>query len=352
MKKTLIGCLVMLLAFWLNSFALWQECSDCLIITDIDENTRDEELSEAIEWMYENWLTIYNTPETFMINDSLTREQASKFFAQFASKVLNKDFTDDTDLDKFSDIEKADSSLTYYIMQANHLWLFQWLDGKFMPHDKLTQSQAITVAIRMLDWNLDENNGYRFKNYFKNANDYWLLKRWDFDITTLDTTNITRWDMALILYTLYKYITNADVFGVMEYNNKLVDIATTCIDSEKNVWDTYKDWSSEELEIAINNTISQCKESIKQLKELWTRNGDDSLLNTVLDYIANNISYYNKMKNLIPYQDIAELSDTEEEIYNTIVEWLDKLSEKSEKYSNKLIEIQNKFAKKYRFELE
>jgi hypothetical protein len=46
--------------------------------------------------------------------------------------------------------------------------------------------------------------------------------------------------MALILYTLYKYITDADVFGVMEYNNKLVDIATTCIDSEKNVWDTYK----------------------------------------------------------------------------------------------------------------
>ena len=172
MKKSIIWCLIMLMAFWLNSFVLWESCSDCLIIASIDENTMEEELSEAIEWMYDNWLTIYNTPDTFMVNDSLTREQASKFFAEFAEKVLNKEFTKDIDLSKFSDLEKADSSLTYYIIQANHLWLFQWLDWKFMPRNRLTQAQAITVAIRMIDWKLDESKGYWFRNYYNNANEY------------------------------------------------------------------------------------------------------------------------------------------------------------------------------------
>jgi hypothetical protein len=56
-----------------------------------------------------------------MNNENLTREQASKFFAQFASKVLNKDFTENVDLNKFSDIGNADSSLTYYIIQSNYM---------------------------------------------------------------------------------------------------------------------------------------------------------------------------------------------------------------------------------------
>ena len=56
-----------------------------------------------------------------MINDNLTREQASKFFAQFADTILNQEFTKDINLNKFSDLQKADPSLTYYIIQANHL---------------------------------------------------------------------------------------------------------------------------------------------------------------------------------------------------------------------------------------
>jgi hypothetical protein len=56
-----------------------------------------------------------------MSNDNLTREQASKFFAQFAAKVLNKSFTDNVDLNKFPDIKNADPTLTYYIIQANYM---------------------------------------------------------------------------------------------------------------------------------------------------------------------------------------------------------------------------------------
>lgn len=352
MKKSIIWCLIMLMAFWLNCFALWESCSDCLIITSADENTRDEELSEAIEWMYENWLTIYNTPETFMINDSLTREQASKFFAQFAETILNQEFTKDIDLSKFSDLEKADPSLTHYIIQANHLWLFQWLNWKFMPRDKLTQAQAITVIIRMIDWKLDESKWYWFRNYFNNANDYWLLKRWDFNLSTLDNTNITRWDTALLLYTLYKYITDANVLGVIEYNNNLVDVALACIDSEDAVWVAYLSWTSEQLKAAINNTISVCMESVNQIKEFWARNGDDTLQKAIINYVSNIIVYYNKMKKIVPYKDIEKLSESQEEAYNKIINEINEFGTKLDGFSDEIRNAQEKFAKKYRYELE
>lgn len=352
MKKSIIWCLVMLIAFWLNSFVLWESCSDCLIITSADENTRDEELSEAIEWMYENWLTSYNTPETFMVNDSLTREQASKFFAQFAETILNQEFTKDIDLSKFSDLEKADSSLTYYIIQANHLWLFQWLNWKFMPRDKLTQAQAITVLIRLIDWKLDESKWYWYKNYFNNANDYWLLKRWDFNISTVDNINITRWDTALLLYSLYKYITDADALGVITYNDNLVDAALACMDSEENVSEAYLDWNAEQLKAAINSTLSVCMESVKQIKEFWARNGDDTLQKAIINYISNNIVYYNKMKKIVPYQDIKKLSESQQEAYNEIIKEIGEFGTKLEEFGDEMRNVQEKFAKKHRYELE
>ena len=352
MKKSIIWCLVMLIAFWLNSFALWESCSDCLIITSANENTRDEELSEAIEWMYENWLTIYNTPETFMINDNLTREQASKFFAQFAETILSEKFTEDIDLTIFSDIKKADPTLVYYIAQANQMWLFQWLNWKFMPREKLTQAQAITVIIRMIDWKLDESDGYWYKNYYNAADLYWLLKWWNFNISTVDNINITRWDTALLLYTLYKYITNADVVGVIKYNDNLVDAALDCINSEENVWKAYLDWNAEQLKTAIDNTLSICKKSIKQLKEFWTRNSDDTLQKAIINYIANNIVYYNKIKKLVSYKDIEELSESQEESYNEIIKEIDEFGTKLEKLGDEIRNVQKKFAKKYRYELE
>ena len=85
-------------AFWAscneiqNSTNVWDECyckewfawnkwkTQCI---KIDTSSRDAELKKAIERMYENWLTQYNTPESFKSDDYLTREQASKFFVIF-----------------------------------------------------------------------------------------------------------------------------------------------------------------------------------------------------------------------------------------------------------------------------
>jgi hypothetical protein len=167
-------------------------------------NNNKSDLEIAIQWMYDNWLTIYNTPKTFMSNNYLTREQASKFFVQFAITVLNKDKWYISSYNIYSDIYNADPTLKDFIIYASNMWLFKWSNGKFMPFNNLTQAQALAVTIRILDWYLDEPSDSWYIYYFYRAQKYWIL--WEtIKYTSADKINITRWDMALILYRAYKY---------------------------------------------------------------------------------------------------------------------------------------------------
>lgn len=313
-------------------------------------NTRDEELQEAIEWMYNNWLTIYNTPATFMSNDFLTREQASKFFAQFAAKVLNREFTDNVDLNKFSDIKKADQSLTYYIIQANHMWLFQWSEWKFMPFNNLTKAQAIAVTIRMIDWYLEESTGARYKNYYDTANIYWLLNRWEFNLDTLDSENITRWDMALLIYSLYKYINaNGDRAGVSWYNDELVDLWLACADYDFE--EEIENLTSKQLETATDNALNICSNSVRKIIDAGSWEWDDTLQRAILLDLGGKISLVKKLKELVPYQDIEELTSDQEKAYQEIVKELNIIIDENTESEEELTKTQVNFAKKHRYSI-
>ncbi len=170
--------------------------------------TKDEELKIAIQWMYDNWLTIYNQVQDFLPNNEITREQASKFFVEFAAKVLWKERWNIYNYNIFSDISNADPTLKNHIIYANNMWLFKWTNWKFNPFNKLTKAQAITVTVRMANWYMDENYNPRYLNYYYAADSYWILKWWWYEFDTLDKQNISRWDMALILYNLYLYLNN------------------------------------------------------------------------------------------------------------------------------------------------
>ena len=189
----------------IDSVSLWW-INTGIVQNNIDSNLSDLEI--AIKWMYDNWLTIFDTPQTFMSNNYLTREQASKFFVQFANKVLNKDKGYIESYDIYPDISNADPTLKDYIIYASNMWLFKWNNGKFMPFNNLTQAQSLAVVIRMLDWYLEEPNEQWYMYYFYRAQMYWIIWETGIKITSADKTNITRWDMALILYNAYKYYNN------------------------------------------------------------------------------------------------------------------------------------------------
>jgi len=153
--------------------------------------------------MYEKKLTSYQTVEEFMGNDYLTREQASKFFVQFA-KLMGK-APDTTKSVKLSDLSKANKTLQSYIKEANQMGIFKGNKGKFMPFNKLTISQALAVIVRSIVGSKDETKDPWYSEYYDVAYNNGVLENLRLLPTnTLDSVDITRKQVALLLYRFHK----------------------------------------------------------------------------------------------------------------------------------------------------
>lgn len=158
------------------------------------------ELSDAILWMNSQWLTIYSDPINFMAENWLRRDEAAKFFVQYAKQVMWKipNYFDTSC--KFNDLNKAWPDLKDIVVESCQLWLFQWHNGKFMPTDKLTNAQAITVFMRLIDWYKDETWTHYANEYYKKAQQLWLLSWTPLNNSDNFDRYTTRWDVAKMLF--------------------------------------------------------------------------------------------------------------------------------------------------------
>lgn len=153
----------------------------------------ENKLQTAITWMYNSGLTMYSTIEDFLPNNTMTREEASKFFSVFAKTIFNK--TEDiSNTCSFKDISKADSTLKDSINSACRLGIFKWYNRYFSPFDKLTNAQAITVLMRIMVGQMEEPTTAFYSNYVAKAKEYGLISSININ------QNITRWEAAILLY--------------------------------------------------------------------------------------------------------------------------------------------------------
>lgn len=159
-------------------------------------NSFDQDLDDAVQWMYDNDLTRYDNIQDYRPADTLTREQAAKFFWNFAL-YMEKSAIKWADECQFIDIANADYTLTPHILSACQLGIFQWSQGKFMPFDTITRAEALTVVVRTIDWFQDENIDPRWFNYHKVARQLWITN--ENDVYALDVP-ITRYEIALIIH--------------------------------------------------------------------------------------------------------------------------------------------------------
>lgn len=156
----------------------------------------DPEFDAALAWMYETGLTKYNTADAFRPYDTLTREQAAKFYAEFAVKALGMTVTTTVQPD-FADLSTADATLRDSIVQSYQLGLFKGTAGNFLPQAPLTKAAALTVLVRALAGTQDENVEPWWSNYFLKAKELGLTK--ETDVYAIDRS-ITRYEVALMLY--------------------------------------------------------------------------------------------------------------------------------------------------------
>lgn len=156
----------------------------------------DPEFDSALAWMHENGLTQYQTVDEYRPFDTLTREQAAKFYAEFTKTALGET-AEETGECQFNDLDSADQTLDESIVDACQMGLFEGSDGNFMPKQPLTKAQSIAVLIRALDGKKDENVSPWWKNYFTQARELGLTK--ETDVMALDR-EVTRYEIGLMLY--------------------------------------------------------------------------------------------------------------------------------------------------------
>jgi hypothetical protein len=82
-------------------------------------------LETAILRGYQQGLTIYNTPTSFMYDNSIRRDEAAKFFVTFAKLIGKTDYVKTTSECQFSDFSLARQDLKDSITNACRLGLFQ-----------------------------------------------------------------------------------------------------------------------------------------------------------------------------------------------------------------------------------
>jgi len=128
-----------------------------LLVSSFSFSFADSQLDGAVSWMHSNWLTKFDNASDFMSTQSLRRDEATKFFVQYAKESLG--LSPDTSKScNFTDLDKARPDLKDLIKESCQLGLFQWYNWKFMPTQSLTNAQAITVLIRMIDGNKEWNS--------------------------------------------------------------------------------------------------------------------------------------------------------------------------------------------------
>lgn len=180
-------------------------------------------IDDAVNWMYQNGLTIHDNSISFKPNKSIRRDEAAKFFVEFAKLIWKTNYVKNDNECNFQDINKSWSKLKDYVVRSCKLWLIgpiqsishtisignwwiAWIKKNdiknFSPARELRNATAVTVLVRLID-------GNKVETWFNNWTDYYYLKANELNI--LKGVNMkeregftTRWNLAKIIYNASK----------------------------------------------------------------------------------------------------------------------------------------------------
>ena len=180
--------------------------------------TDTPEFMEAINWMYDMWMTSYNTTESFMPYNTITRAQVAKMLDKFTIA------TNMTEIRNFWNCEFSDvlswSEYKDAITRVCQYWIMAWSNDKFSPDQIVTKAEFVAMLIRLFDGKtLEENTNPRWLPYYKRAIEIWLISAQD---TVTFTSEIARYDVATYLYRLKVRLTMYNNLNSSQLSDEIV----------------------------------------------------------------------------------------------------------------------------------
>lgn len=161
-------------------------------------------VDDAVTRMFNNNLTIFDNKTDFNASRWLRRDEATKFYVNFARLAGEKNHVRTANQCVFSDIDDSRSDLKDFVIESCRLWLFQGSKGKFYPQNQITNAQAITVLVRLLAGNQDETwQSHWANNYYAKAEELWILQNVTMNNKDAIATRGNVWVMIHTSNTLY-----------------------------------------------------------------------------------------------------------------------------------------------------
>jgi len=180
--------------------------------------TDSPEFMEAINWMYDMWMTSYNTTESFMPYQTITRAQVAKMLDKFAT-ATNMTEVRNFWTCEFSDVA-VDSEFKDAITRVCQYWIMAWAWDKFSPNQVVTKAEFVSMLIRLFDGKtLEENTNPRWLPYYKRAIEIWLISAQD---TVTFTSEIARYEVATYLYRLKVRLTMYNNLNSSQLSDEIV----------------------------------------------------------------------------------------------------------------------------------
>ena len=287
------------------------------LVWGIDPST-DPELAEAIYWMYDNWLTIYNTVSDFQPFGIFTREWGAKIFDKFSDMLglwTNGDYLPNEC--NFTDINALSEESQQHIVNVCKKWLIKWSNWKYNTYENMNKSTFIVALIRMFEWKtLDETTTPRWKNYFEKAEELGLVTA--ADTTTFDTP-ISRYEVALFLYKFnirYKMLNNLN-------NNRISDQVISTVSGS-----VLENWKV--ANIYINTSLlKQWALDLWYIEVMWNRYKIVKSKET--SYYSNGFVWYGDMFDIATDEKIWTINFMV--MNNYVIEWTLRFTDKTYKIS-------------------
>jgi len=216
---------------WDNTWTSWNNVSLAIIAWN-ETLTDSSEFMESLNWMYDNGMTSYNTTESFMPYQTITRAQVAKMLDKFATAtnlttVRNQWNCEFSDVDPQSEFKDSITRVCQFGVMAGS-------NDKFSPDQVVTKAEFIAMLIRLFDWaKLDESVNPRRTEYYKRAIEIWLISAQD---TVSFTDEIARYDVATYLYRLKVRLTMYNNLNSTQLSDEIVKTLSETL----TTWDDWK----------------------------------------------------------------------------------------------------------------
>ena len=215
---------------WENSWT-WSNVSLAIIAWN-ETLTDSSEFMESINWMYDNGMTSYNTTESFMPYQTITRAQVAKMIDKFATAtnlttIRNQWNCEFSDVNPQSEYKDSITRVCQYGVMAGS-------NDKFSPDQIVTKAEFVAMLIRLFDWaKLDESVNPRRTEYYKRAVEIWLISAQD---TVSFTDEIARYDVATYLYRLKVRLTMYNNLNSTQLSDEILKTLSETI----TMWEDWK----------------------------------------------------------------------------------------------------------------